>query len=290
MPIEAHMLHEISLFALLDADELAELASHIDEASYKPNQHIFKAGDPGNNMQIILTGKVETYVNDDEGHRITFGLLERGEMFGELSLLDSEPRSANAVAIEATTTFVIDRDDLLRLFSKKPMAALDILSILGRRIRNTDVLLRSRVAKNVNQIVDEKYTFGQKVADAVAKFGGSWNFIRLFGAIVLTWVVINGFLLRDGKAFDPYPFILLNLFLSMLAALQAPVIMMSQNRQAAKDRIQADLDYQTNLKAELEIMQLHRKVDELQADLEARIDGRHIPPMRSTQSSEGAKQ
>jgi uncharacterized membrane protein len=287
MPIMAHMLHEIPLFALLDEDELAELASHIDEMSYKANQHIFKAGDPGVNMQIVLTGKVETYITDDEGQRVSFGIIEKGEMFGELSLLDSEPRSANAVALEDTTTFIIDRDDLLRLFSRKPMAALDIMSILGRRIRNTDAMLRTRVARNVNEIVDEKYTFGQKVADGVARFGGSWNFIGLFAAILITWVILNTVILRD-HAYDPYPFILLNLFLSMLAALQAPVIMMSQNRQAAKDRIQADLDYQTNLKAELEIMQLHRKVDEMQADLEARLEGRHVPPVQ-TLSNGGAK-
>jgi CRP/FNR family cyclic AMP-dependent transcriptional regulator len=270
MPIDAQTLRNVPIFGLLDNDELAELAAHIDEASYKPNQTIFRAGDPGTNMQIVLGGKVEAYVTDEDGKRVVVGDYEKGEMFGELSLLDHEARSATAVAVEPTQTFIIDRDDLMRLFSKKPAAALDILAILGRRIRNTDALIRTRVARNPNEVVDEKLSFGDRVADEVARFGGSWNFIGLFFIVMLVWIVLNTWVLTHP--FDSAPYIGLNLILSMLAALQAPVIMMSQNRQDAKDRIRSELDYKVNLKAELEITDLHKKIDELRADFEDKLD------------------
>ncbi len=261
MPLNTQMLRSVPLFQLLDDSEVAELAAHIDEMSYKASQTIFKAGDPGINMQIVLEGKVQTYLTDDDGKQIVVAEIGKGEMFGELSLLDSEPRSASAVALEPTLTFVIDRDDLIRLFSRKPEAALDIMAILGNRIRKTDALLRTRVSRNANELADEKLTFGQRVADGVARFGGSWNFISLFGIVLFGWIILNTWVL--SVKFDPAPYILLNLILSMLAALQAPVIMMSQNRQAIKDRLQSDLDYHINLKAELEITQLQQKLDVL---------------------------
>ena len=261
MPINAQILHSVPIFQRLDDSEVAELAAHIDEMSYKANQVVFKAGDPGINMQIVLEGKVQTYLTDDDGKPIVVAEIGKGEMFGELSLLDSEPRSASAVALEPTLTFIIDRDDLIRLFSRKPEAALDIMATLGNRIRKTDALLRTRVARNANELSDETLTFGQRVADGVARFGGSWNFISLFAVVLFGWIILNTWVLR--VPFDPQPYILLNLILSMLAALQAPVIMMSQNRQAAKDRLQSDLDYHINLKAELEITELQQKLDVL---------------------------
>ncbi len=266
MPIDAQMLRNVPLFQLMDDEELKELAAHIDEGTFKAKDMIFKAGDPGGNMHLVLEGKVETFLIDEDGNRVVLADFERGEMFGELSLLDSEPRSAGAQAILPTRTFIIDRDDLERLFSKKPAAALDILAILGSRIRKTDVLLSHRVARNPNEAIDEKLTFGQRVADEVARFGGSWNFIILFGIILVGWIVLNTWVLTHP--FDTPPYIGLNLILSMLAALQAPVIMMSQNRQDAKDRVRSELDYKVNLKAELEIMDLHKKLDALQDSLD----------------------
>ncbi|HVO43049.1 MAG TPA: DUF1003 domain-containing protein [Aggregatilineales bacterium] len=266
MPVDATTLHNIPLFNLLDPDELAELSAHIDEDSFATGQAVFKAGDPGDEMHIVLSGKIQVFVTDDDAQAVAIAEIGPGEFVGELSLLDNEPRSATAVAQEPTRTFVIDRDDLLRLFRHKPEAALDILAILSNRIRQTDVLVAHRVARDPNQIFEEKLTFGQRVADKVASFGGSWNFIGLFGLALAIWVIINGLILRD-RAFDPFPFILLNLFLSMLAALQAPVIMMSQNRQDAKDRVRSEQDYKVNLKAELEIAQLHLKIDQLRDDL-----------------------
>ena len=265
MPIDPISLRSVAFFHLLDDDELAELAAHIDEESFKANQPIFKAGDSGGTMLTVLTGKVETFIIGDKNERIVLDDYGPGEIFGELSLLDGAPRSANAVAVETTRVFIIDRDDLQRLISKKPDAALDIMMILGQRIRKTDALLTSRVTQNPNEIIDEKATLGERVADEVARFGGSWNFIGLFGAVMLVWITLNMFLLT--KPFDPAPFIGLNLILSMLAALQAPVIMMSQNRQDKKDRVRSELDYQVNLKAEVEVMQLHERVEQLQKEM-----------------------
>src|SRR5258708_27429304 len=196
MPLDAQMLGSVPIFQLLDDSELAELAAHIDEMSYRANQTIFKAGDPGINMQILLQGKVQTYLTDDDGKQIVVSEIGKGEMFGELSLLDNEPRSASAVALEPTLTLIIDRDDLIRLFSRKPEAALDIMATLGSRIRKTDALLRTRVARNANELADEKLTFGQRVADGVARFGGSWNFISLFGIVLFGWIILNTWVLR----------------------------------------------------------------------------------------------
>jgi CRP/FNR family transcriptional regulator, cyclic AMP receptor protein len=279
MSIDAVTLRNVPIFQLLDNDELAELAAHIDEATFNANHVIFKAGDPGGNMHIVLTGKVETFVIDDDGERVVLSNVEAGEMFGELSLLDSEPRSASAVALMPTRTFIIDRDDLQRLFSKKPAAALDILRILGQRIRKTDVLLQSRVARNPNEEIAENLSFGDRVADMVARFGGSWNFIILFLGMMAVWIVLNTWILTHP--FDNPPYIGLNLILSMLAALQAPVIMMSQNRQDAKDRIRSELDYKVNLKAELEIMQLHEKIDQLREEVSQTV--RQIPPPKAVE-------
>jgi len=269
MAIDAETLRNVPIFQLLDNDELAELAAHIDEQTFQANQLIFKEGDPGRNMQIILSGAVQTYVTDDEGNKIVVSELGKGEMFGELSLLDNQPRSASTIATEPTKTFIIDQDDLRRLFMKKPEAAFDILNILGQRIRSTDNLLRTRVAQNANVVAEEKMSFGDRVADEVARFGGSWNFIGLFGLVMLAWIVLNTWVLTHP--FDTPPYIGLNLILSMLAALQAPVIMMSQNRQDAKDRVRSELDYQVNLKAELEIIQLHQKLEELRDEVERKF-------------------
>lgn len=137
------------------------------------------------------------------------------------------------------------------------------ISELEKRVVQT-VIERKLIARDPNRSFADDRTFGERIADRVASFGGSWTFIIIFGSILLVWVVLNSFVLvRYGDNFDPYPYILLNLFLSMLAALQAPVIMMSQNRQAIKDRLDAQHDYEVNLKAELEILGLHQKLDDL---------------------------
>ncbi len=266
MPTDTAILKNVPIFQLFDEGELTDLAAEIDEKAYVSGQVIFKAGEPGGDMHVVLSGKVETFILDDDGNRVVLGEVEPGEIFGELSLLDSEPRSASAVAAASTRTCVIDRDDLAHLFTKKPHAALDVLTVLSRRLRKTDLMLSQRVAKNPNTVIEAKLTVGDRLSDGVAKFGGSWKFINLFTVMMLGWMGLNTWELLF-RPFDPPPYIGLNLILSMLAALQAPVIMMSQNRQDSKDRVRADLDYQVNLKAEVEIMQLHEKVDRMQQGL-----------------------
>jgi CRP/FNR family cyclic AMP-dependent transcriptional regulator len=269
VPIDPLVLRQSPTFQLLDDDELAELTAHVDERSFAAGQVVFQAGEPGGAMHVVLSGRVEVYLLDEDRKRVVLNELGPGEIFGELSLFDGDPRSASVRTLEATRTFQIDRADLERLFARRPHAALDILTVMSRRLRRTDLLLSQRAARNPNEVLEQKATFGEHVADAVARFGGSWSFIFAFAAILLAWVTVNTVLLLGRpEPFDPYPFILLNLFLSMLAAIQAPVIMMSQNRQDSKDRVRSELDYQVNLKAELEIMELHEKFDRLEQRLD----------------------
>jgi uncharacterized membrane protein len=256
----SEMLSEIPLFALLDDDERAAVAAALESRQYAHEAVIFNEGEPGDEIFIVHSGTVEVFTISDTGQRITLDRTMCGDVFGEISLLDAGPRTATAVADGSAEVLVLDRDALQKVVQRYPHVALDLLSVMGRRIRATDALLRTQVSRNVNIEAEEQLTFGQRVADKVAAFGGSWTFIITFGVALATWVAINTVALHD-KGFDPYPYILLNLFLSMLAALQAPVIMMSQNRQATKDRLKSDLDYEVNLKAELEIAQLHRKLD-----------------------------
>ena len=266
------VLRQTAAFQLLDDDELAELTAHVDERTFATGQAIFQAGEPGGAMHVVLSGRVEVYLLDDDRRRVVLNELGPGEIFGELSLFDGDERSASVRAIEPTRTFLIDRADLERLFSRKPQAALDVLTVMSRRLRQTDLLLSQRVARNPNEVLEEESTFGERVADGVARFGGSWAFMFAFAACLLVWVGLNTVLLLGRpEPFDPYPFILLNLFLSMLAAIQAPVIMMSQNRQDTKDRVRSELDYQVNLKAEIEIMELHAKFERLEQRLDAAL-------------------
>jgi CRP/FNR family cyclic AMP-dependent transcriptional regulator len=270
MATTAGMLAEVPLFSLMDEDERALLAERMEMATFSKGETIFSHGDVGDSLMVVHTGRVQIYVENTEGVKIILGEIEPAEIIGEISLFDPGARSATAVAVEDTKLWVLDHDELWLSLQRKPHMALDILAVLGKRLRATDELLRTHISRNLNEEEDERMTFGQRIADRVAAFGGSWTFIIFFGCILLSWTGINTFILA-AKAFDPYPYILLNLFLSMIAALQAPVIMMSQNRQGQKDRLKADLDYQVNLKAELEVAQLHNKVDKIYEAMQAQF-------------------
>jgi uncharacterized membrane protein len=261
-PMSSDLLAGVPLFALLDNEERAALAAAMESRQYAAGAVIFTEGAPGDEVLIVQSGSVEIFTISDTGERIVLSRADAGDVFGEISLFDGGPRTATAVADEAAELFALDRDALFSVMQKFPHIALDILGVMGKRLRTTDVLLRSHVSRNVNTEEEDRLTFGQRIADRVASFGGSWTFIITFGAALALWVMFNTLVLKD-RAFDPYPYILLNLFLSMLAALQAPVIMMSQNRQSSKDRLKADMDYDVNLKSELEIAQLHRKMDQM---------------------------
>ena len=191
MAIDTQVLQNVPLFQLLDQEELKDLLAETEERSFVAGQTIFREGQPGGEMHVILDGRVETFLMDDEGHRVALAEIQKGEMFGELSLFDNAPRSASAVALEATRTCIVDRKDLEHLFARKPPAALDILAVLSRRLRNTDLLLSQRVAKNPNVVIEEESTLGQRLADSVARVGGSWAFINVFTFIMVGWMGLN---------------------------------------------------------------------------------------------------
>jgi uncharacterized membrane protein len=262
MSTNVSMLAEIPMFSLLDADERGTLAELMKEESFATGSCIYKVGDYGDSLYIVRRGRVQVFAEDDIGEDIVLGESESGDVFGEISMLDGGPRTATAVAIEPSEVFRLDRESLQELVSTHPHAAIDLLTVVGRRLRATDELLRTHVTRNANVEEAEHLTIGARIADKVAAFGGSWTFIILFSVVIGVWILLNTVALLKHN-FDPYPFILLNLVLSTLAAFQAPVIMMSQNRQAAKDRIKSDLDFEVNRKAELEIATLHRKLDRM---------------------------
>jgi uncharacterized membrane protein len=275
MPADPEVLNRVPFFQLLDDAERAAVAALMRKERIAPGTTIFREHDPGGVLYVVTLGQVELSVIGEDRRKLVVDVLRPGEFFGEVSLLDGGVRSATAVAVDEVEAFSLEREPFLSLLRRSPEVALDVLGAVARRFRRTDELLRRQVL-NPNEVVEERVTFGERIADAVARFGGSWSFIFAFAAVLLGWVLANT--LHPGGArgepFDPYPFILLNLFLSMLAAIQAPVIMMSQNRQDAKDRIRGELDYQVNLKAELGIMQLHEKFDDLRTEILKRGLGR----------------
>ncbi|PYP90660.1 MAG: cyclic nucleotide-binding protein [Candidatus Angelobacter sp. Gp1-AA117] len=271
MSADVTMIGEVPIFALLDDEERDALAHMMDTRDFKQGETMFEYGDSGTDLFIVRNGRVEIFIESTEGEKIVLGEHQQGDVVGELSFLDGGSRTATAIAIEDTQTLCMDRDRLLDFIDKHPHAAIDLLTVVGRRLRATNELLRTQVSRNPNVEEAEMLTFGQRIADKVATFGGSWSFIILFGIAMAVWVVMNSTALFLKKYFDPYPYILLNLFLSMIAALQAPVIMMSQNRQVAKDRLKSDLDYEVNLKAELEVAHLHHKLDHIYERIDARL-------------------
>jgi CRP/FNR family cyclic AMP-dependent transcriptional regulator len=246
------LLGSLNLFASLDNDDLGALAARLETIHFEPETVIFRHGEPGGRLFIIQEGTVDISHPSSSG-AMRLATLVPGEYFGELSLFDGEPRSATALAVTPCVLLALDRDDFIEFAQKNPESAIAIMAELARRIRQANTALTSRVSRNVLEEEAEKLTFGQRVADRVAAFGGSWPFIGAFGAVMAIWMTYN---VVTQTAFDPYPFILLNLMLSTLAALQAPVIMMSQNRQAAKDKLLSEHDYHVNLKAELGIESL----------------------------------
>jgi uncharacterized membrane protein len=270
MSADVTMIAKVPIFGLLDDEERDALAHLMDTQDYKQGETIFEYGDVGTEIYIVLSGRVDIFIENTEGEKLLLGEHHRGDVLGELSFLDGGSRTATAVAVEETQTLTMDRERLLEFIDKHPHAALDLLTVLGNRLRATNELLRTQVSRNVNIEEAERLTFGQRLADRVATFGGSWTFIIIFGTCMTIWVLLNTTAILRHH-FDPYPYILLNLFLSMIASVQAPVIMMSQNRQSSKDRLKSDLDYEVNLKAELEVAHLHHKVDRMYERLEAHL-------------------
>lgn len=276
MPCDPQELATVRLFELLDEDELAELAAAIDSDKFDSGTTIFKAGDLGDTLYIVNYGEVELSIRDTAGQKIVLKVAREDDVFGEISMLDNRPRSASATAMTDCELFALDRSDLLLLFQKKPDAGLNMLAAMGDMLRETDKLLRTRVSRNVNEEMEEKLSPLQHVADWIAWFSGSMQFLFINGLWFLVWIVWNTFPAPE-KQFDPFPFGLLTMIVSLEAIFLSCFVLISQNRQAAKDKIRADIEYDVNVKAELEIAYLHEKVDHLHEQILqhlSRLNGR----------------
>ncbi len=259
MACQPEMLKRVPLFALLDEEETAVLATQVGYRQFMPRERIYKMGDAGGQAYIVVSGAVRLTTVDEDGQEVIVAEPSAGEFFGFASMLDETFHQTSATALEESVCLEVDRNDIAVLLEHKPLAGMDMLAVLGRHFHASQQLVRVRASRNPNQIIEQEATLGERVADSVARFGGSWTFIAIFAIFLAAYTTVNH-LLR-GKAWDPYPFILLNLFLSMLAAVQAPVIMMSQNRQDTKDRLRGELDYEVNRRAETEIQGLARKLN-----------------------------
>jgi len=258
MPCDPEELKHVPLFELLDEDELAVLAAQVDLKKFAARQRIFKIGDPPKCAYIVMSGTVRVTTVDEDQQEVLIDEAGHGSFFGLASMLDQTDHQANAMAVDETVCLELDRDDIAHLLQRKPMAGLDMMTVLGRQFHASQRLIQLRASRNPNQVIDEESTYGDRIADSVARFGGSWSFIITFAIVLICYAGIN--IAMKTQAWDPYPFILLNLFLSMLAAIQAPVIMMSQNRQDAKDRVRSELDFDVNKRAESEVQALSRKL------------------------------
>jgi len=259
MACNPEVLRHVPLFALLDDEETAVLAGQVELKKFAPRQRIYKIGDTGGQAYVVVSGRVQVTTVDQDHQEVVIDEPTLGEFFGFASMLDQMPHQSGAMALEETLCLEVSRDDIAVLLQRKPLAGMDMLAVLGHQFHASQQLVRTRATRNPNEVIEEQATLGERIADSVARFGGSWVFIITFLVILGLYTGINSVLRRS--AWDPYPFILLNLFLSMLAALQAPVIMMSQNRQDAKDRVRGELDYEVNRRAESEIQGLARKLN-----------------------------
>jgi len=259
MACDRNELKHVPLFALLDDEEAAVLASQVELKRFAPRQRIYKMGDTTGQAYVMISGRVRVTTVDEDHQEVVVDEPGHGEFFGFASMLEKTPHQTDAIAIEETACLEVSRDDIAVLLQRKPLAGMDMLTVLGRQFHASQRLVRVRAGRHPNEIIEREATFGERIADTVAQFGGSWTFITLFAALSAAYIAINVFL---GKsAWDPYPYILLNLFLSLLAAIQAPVIMMSQNRQDTKDRLRGELDYDVNRRAASDIQGLSRKLN-----------------------------
>jgi CRP/FNR family cyclic AMP-dependent transcriptional regulator len=266
MPCNPEELRLVPLFELLDDEEAQILAAQVEIRKFAARQRIYKAGEPAMHGYVVVSGATRLTMIDEDQQEVLLDEPSHGDFFGFASMLEQTEHHTTAVATEETVCLEVGRDDIAALLIRRPMAGMDMLTVQARQIHAAHKLVNTRAARNPNEIIEEESTFGQRLADSVARFGGSWTFIILFGIVLIGYSGIN--IALQGRAWDPYPFILLNLFLSMLASIQAPVIMMSQNRQDAKDRVRSELDFQVNIRAEAEIQSLAKRMGQLMDRLE----------------------
>ncbi len=261
--ISKDFLMKIPIFKFLPDDDHVSLVSLWRMKTVKAGEVLFRKGEPGSSMFVIEEGEIEILLPvDPPVNEVLLSVLREGEFFGELSLFADTPRTAMARALIETRLVEMQRGDFITFVMERPSIGISMLAEMAKRLQMTNELISSLASKNLNEEIEEKLSFGDKVADKIAEFGGSWRFIISFGVFMALWIGINVIQVL-AHPFDEYPFTFLNLMLSTVAALQAPVIMMSQNRAQKKDRLKADLDYQVNVKSELMLQQLHQKMDRL---------------------------
>jgi uncharacterized membrane protein len=258
-------LRHVPLFGSLDDEAAAELCHLLESLDSKAGTSLFRAGDQGDAMYLIEHGKVRICVRASDGKEVTLTELGRGDFFGEMALFDGQRRSADAIVAEDARLGILSREHFLSFMRSSPDVALEMLTAMANRLRQTDELLRHTTTRNVNVEEAAQLTLADQAADVIAEFGGSWKFIAFEIGFLLFWVLVNTWFLYE-KAFDPYPYVLLNLVLGLVCGLQAPIIMMSQNRQSHKDRLRADLDYQVNLKNELTLQEILERLKTLEQD------------------------
>jgi CRP/FNR family cyclic AMP-dependent transcriptional regulator len=279
MACDPQELKHVPLFALLDDDEAAVLASQVEVKHFAPRQRIYKIGDPAGQAYVMMSGRVRVSTVDEDHQEVVVDEPSHGEFFGFASMLERTPHQTDATALEETNCLEVSRDDISVLLQRKPHAGMDMLTVLGKQFHASQQLVRLRANRHPNEIIEKEATFGERIADVVSKFGGSWTFIITFAIVGSIYTAVN---ISLGKsAWDPYPFILLNLFLSLLAAIQAPVIMMSQNRLDTKDRLRGELDFDVNRRAASDIQGLARKLNllgEKMGDIEDLLRQKHITP------------
>jgi uncharacterized membrane protein len=259
MACNPEVLKHVPLFALLDEEETAVLAGQVRLKTFAPRQRIYKIGDSGGQAYVVVSGRVRVATVDQDQQEVVVDEPSHGEFFGFASMLEQTPHQTEAVAIDEAVCLEVDQKDIAVLLQRKPLAGMDMLRVLGRQFHASQQLVRLRANRHPNEVIEKDATLGERLADVVAGFGGSWTFIISFGFALTIYMAIDAAM--GKKAWDPYPYILLNLFLSMMASVQAPIIMMSQNRQDTKDRLRGELDYDVNRRAEVEIQGLARKLN-----------------------------
>jgi uncharacterized membrane protein len=274
MPTRTELLADIPLFSLLEERERALLAERLDDAKFPAGSPIFRAGDPGESMYIVVSGEVDIFFRNDTGQQATIETAKAGAFFGEISLLDGGPRSASATATTDVEALIVDRGDLDDFLRTRPEAALDLLAAMGRRLRESANLLRHTASRDINEVEEDRRTTVMKIADWISEASGSLPFLFIHCGLFFVWIVVNvGPLARTFLGgWDPFPFGLLTMAVSLEAIILSVFVLLSQNRQVARDRVRNDVEYDVNLKAELEVAELHEKVDHLQGEVLARLE------------------
>ena len=266
------LLRSIPMFEGLSQEDLDHLAGTLVERRLKGGQIIFNQGDRGSEMYIIALGHVNIHLPGENSRRVSLKDITVGEYFGELALFDDKPRSASALATTDALLLELSRETLSNYLERRPRAAMAILRTMAERLRETNAMLSERAAKNVVEEIEKHLTWREKLSDRVAEFNGSWGFIIFLVGITGIWFIINKPGLLGVDPPDAYPYQFFNLVLAVLVALQGPLIVMSQNRQAIKDRATAETDFKVNLKNEVNIETLLRELGELRAETNARLD------------------